>query len=86
MFYLQICISRQVHRILIDALPAVLIDIIIPILSYPDDRMTFKAMVCIIITARMFAGMHGISQVAVAWACDTAHQILGTIGGKHCYG
>ncbi|OAX30816.1 hypothetical protein K503DRAFT_870868, partial [Rhizopogon vinicolor AM-OR11-026] len=38
------------------------LQIFVYLVSYPDDRMTFKAM------------------VAVAWACDTAHQILGTIG------
>jgi hypothetical protein len=24
-------------------------------------------------------------QVGVSWGTDTVHQILGTIGGEHCY-
>jgi len=67
--------------------PTAIIDIIIFILSYPNDRMSLKALVCDMITTRTSTGIPllGILQVAVVWAADTAHQICNTIGSKHCH-
>jgi hypothetical protein len=31
------------------------------------------------------SGLHANLQVGAAWAADTVHQILGTVGGKHCH-
>ncbi|OJA11647.1 hypothetical protein AZE42_10161 [Rhizopogon vesiculosus] len=54
------------------------------ILSYPNERMTLKALMCNMITARTLTGipLHGILQVAAVWTADTVHQIFNTIGGK----
>ncbi|OJA21281.1 hypothetical protein AZE42_11629 [Rhizopogon vesiculosus] len=50
---LQLCLSRQVRCILTDTLIAVPIDTII--LSYPNDKISHKALVCDMITTRTFA-------------------------------
>src|SRR5882757_1180125 len=42
---LQICISHQVRHISNDILPTAITDIIILILSYPNDKMTLRALV-----------------------------------------
>ncbi|OAX35242.1 hypothetical protein K503DRAFT_785217 [Rhizopogon vinicolor AM-OR11-026] len=69
MFYGANCLQIFVYLVKYVAFqkiyPTAVVDIITPILSYPNDRMTLKALDL---------------QVAGVWAADTVHQILGTIG------